>query len=152
LAVAGDPSTSIQQEIWNGPIQRSFDEQPDSSKRVSDLYNQMETVQIDGQDRSMIFPVRDPRVLRVVRKIVRGLCYYHQVLSPVSDQQVWVEPLKYAIPPGYAMEYYHRERDIAEYWYEIFDEEEIQSVWIISFYNQVKFIARVSKTMWNLSN
>lgn len=72
-----------------------------------------------------------------------------QVLSPVSDHQVWVDILRHQLPPGYLetmMKYHHRERDIAEYWYQVFDGGEVHSAWIISFYNRVDFIGRVSKS------
>ena len=152
LMLAGDPNPP-RQEIWDGPVLRSFD-QVDGTKRVNDLYKLMKPVKIDGQDHHMIFPAEDPRVLRIVRKIVRGLCYHHQVLSPVSDQQVRADILKYQAPPGFleTMEYHHREPDIAEYWYQVYDDEEIHSAWIISFYNQVNFVGRVSRTGWDLSD
>lgn len=150
LMVAGEPN-SPSREIWDGPVLRSFDE-VDGNKRINDLFHLMKPINTDEGIRYMIYPAEDDRVLRVVRKIVRGLCHYHQVLSPVSDHQVWVEILKYQPPPEYLeteMEYHHRERDIAEYWYQIFDEGEVHSAWIISFYNRVNFIGRVSKSGWD---
>ena len=60
--------------------------------------------------------------------------------------------LLYEPPEGYLesqMEYHHREQDIVEYWYQIFDEEKLHSAWILRFYNSVSFIGRVSKIGWN---
>jgi len=150
LMLAGEPNAP-RREIWEGPVLRSFDE-VDGIKRMDDLLHMMRPIDIDEGTRYMIFPADVSRVLRVVRKVVRGLCHYHQVLSPVFDHQVWVDTLRYQAPPGYleTMEYHHREPDIAEYWYQIFDEDEIHSAWIISFFNRVDFIGRVSRTGWGL--
>ncbi len=148
LMLAGNPNPP-RQELWNGPVNRSFD-QVDGLRRINDLFDLLKPVKIEGKDRHMIYPAEDLRVLRIIQKIVRGLCYHHQVLSPVSDRQVWPDVLRYQIPPGFldTMEYHHRERDIVEYWYQVYDDDEIHSAWIISFYERIGFIGRVSRTAW----
>lgn len=151
LMVSGEPPNSLRQEIWDGAVLRSFD-QPDGLKRMNDLLQLMRPVNINEQEQQMVFPAEDPRILRVVRKIVRGLCYHHRILFPILDEQVWADVLRFQPPTGYLdrMQYHHREPEIAEYWYEIFDEEKVHSVWIISFYKSIRFIGRVSRTAWEL--
>ena len=84
LMVAGDAPNSPRQEIWNGPILRSFDE-IDGSKRLNELYQLLKPTCVDDQERYRVFPAEDDRILRIVRKIVRGLCYHHKVLYPVME-------------------------------------------------------------------
>jgi hypothetical protein len=51
--------------------------------------------------RHMVFPAQDDRVLRVLRKIARGLLHYHGIETAVADNRVTVYVLRYAIPEGF---------------------------------------------------
>lgn len=84
--------------------------------------------------------------MRVVRKIVRGLCYHHHVMSPVADHQIWADVLKYTIPQQFLdeMEQHHREADIVEYSFQVLNEPEINSAWLLTFFERRTFIAIVS--------
>ena len=143
LALAGDPNAA-RRELWETTILRSFNE-VDGSKRVSDLIVRMKPAKVAGSERHMVFPGEDERVMRVVRKIIRGLCHYHNVMSPVSEQRVWADVLRYAIPQEFLeqMSYYHREPDIVEYRYQVLNEEGINSAWLLTFFEQVTFIGIV---------
>jgi hypothetical protein len=83
--------------------------------------------------------------MRVVRKIVRGLCYHH-VMSPVADHQVRADVLKYVVPQQFLdeMKHHHREADIVEYSFQVLNEPEISSAWLLTFFERRKFIAIVS--------
>jgi hypothetical protein len=61
----------------------------------------------------MIYPGRDDRVLRVIRKIVRGLSHHHSVESAISDDRVWANVLTYRIPSELAgsIRFHDREQD-----------------------------------------
>lgn len=146
LMLAGE-SNPTRQELWEtGSALRSFDE-VDGQQRLNDLFIQMKpTKMADGSIRQMIFPGNDDRVVRVVKKVVRGLSYHHDVLWPISERRVWVDVLKYVVPKEILdrMEYHHREEDIAEYKYEVLNDSEINSVWLITFFQRVTFIGLVS--------
>jgi hypothetical protein len=146
LAVAGDPTTPAKVELWNTTIDRSFS-QIDGFKRLQDLLEQMKPVNLSGQDRHMVYPGNDPRVVRVVRKIVRGLSYYHNISSPLPEERIFVDILKYEVPESFLseMEFHDRDTDIVEYRYQVLNEQEIESAWIITFFQTVTFIAIVSK-------
>ena len=135
----------MRQELWETTINRSFNRFY-GLKRVQDLIAIMKPSKIAYDEKFIIFPVKDKRVIRVIRKVVRGLCYYHKVVSPLSDERVWVDVLKYSFPQEFLkqMDYAHRERDIVEYRWGILNEEGISSVWIIKFFEQVTFISLVS--------
>jgi hypothetical protein len=107
----------------------------------------MRTVGTSNGEQWAIFPGDDERVMRIVRKVIRGLCHYHGIVSPVSDQRVWADVLRrYAVPRGFLdqMEHQHREKDIAEYRYQVLDDPPIHSGWLITFFERRTFIGMVS--------
>src|SRR6266478_6497891 len=74
VVLASEPNQASR-DVWL-KAQRSFG-QVDGQRRLRDLAKLLEPVEIDGTPRLKVYPGKDERVLRVVRKIVRGLSYYH---------------------------------------------------------------------------
>jgi hypothetical protein len=145
-----DPSgvsvnTPTRTELWNTTVDRSFS-QVDGWKRLKELAEQLKPVTVSGQDRHMIYPGNDSRVIRIIRKIVRGLSYYHNISWPLPDNRIFVDVLKYKVPDYLlnAMEFHDRDKDIVEYRFHVLNEQDIQSAWIIAFFQTVPFIAMVS--------
>lgn len=145
LVVAGEMPDAIRRELWETTIHRSFDK-VDGPKHAQDLISRMKPVTVAGGERHMIFPANDEQVMRVVRKVIRGLCYYHKVMSPVSDQRIWADVLKFVVPQEFIdqMGYNHREEDVVEYRWQVLNYEGINSVWLITFFERVTFIGLVS--------
>ncbi len=145
LVVAGDPITPEKKELWDTTVDRSFS-QIDGFKRIEDLLQQMKPIAVDGQNRHMVFPGNDERVIRVIKKIIRGLCYHHDILSPLPEEMIRADILKFEIPESLlnGMEIQHRDKEIVEYRFHVFNEIELQSVWLITFFQTVTFIAFVS--------
>lgn len=145
LLVAGEPNDAVT-ELWEGKAARSFYE-IDGRRRVTELFKQMIPVMVGDQKRWMIYPGKDERVIRVVRKIVRGLSSFHRIESAVQETRVWADVLKFRIP-DYLMDsvtFYHREADILRYWYEAYDEGEISSSWLLTFFERRTFVATVER-------
>ena len=144
LALSGDNPNSPRRELWQGLIKRSLDE-PDAAKRIDDLLALMRPVVVKGAERHMIYPAEDDRILRVIRKIIRGLAYYHQLFQFVPDDKVWVDVQRYLIPDQLmrGMTYHHREADIAEYWYEIIEDRQFHSVWLLRFFEAPSFVGTI---------
>ena len=144
LMLAGEPN-AVRRELWETTTLRSFDK-VDGIRRMNDLIAKMKPVKVDDKERHKVFPGKDERVLRVVRKIIRGLCSHHSVASPVSDARVSADVLKYVVPQGLLDEMicHHREKDIVEYRYQVLNEDGINSVWLITFFERVTFIGFVS--------
>jgi len=144
LSLAGKPNEP-RNELWRTTIQRSF-EKSDGHHRVLELIDSLKQVEHDGEIRHKVYLGQDPRILRIVRKIVRGLCHYHGVLSPVPEKKIWADVLKYHIQDEFIAEmmYQHREQDVAEYRYQVICEYGIQSAWLITFYQRVTLIGLVS--------
>lgn len=144
LALAGEPNET-RRELWETTIRRSFGKS-DGIRRVHDLIEMLRPVEIDGKTRHKVYPGQDDRVVRIVKKVIRGLCHYHDVMSAVSEKRVWVDVLKYQISEEFLSEmaYEHREQDIAEYRYQVLRESGIDSAWLITFFQRVTFVGIVS--------
>ena len=144
LALAGEPNEA-RRELWETTVRRSF-EKIDGARRLRDLVETMHPVEINGGPRHKVYPGQDDRVVRIVKKVVRGLCHHHRVMSAVSERRVWVDVLKYRIAEEFLsqMTYEHREQDIAEYRYQVLREAGIHSAWLITFFQRVTFIGIVS--------
>jgi hypothetical protein len=144
LALAGEPNNA-RRELWNTSIRRSFKKR-DGIRRMRDLIEILHPAEIDGKERHKVYPGQDDRVVRIVKKIIRGLCHHHGVMSAVSEKRVWADILKYQIPEEFLSEmaYEHREQDIAEYRYQVIREYGIDSAWLITFFQRVTFVGIVS--------
>lgn len=144
LLVSGDPNL-VAEELWRTKARRSF-EQIDGPRRVRDLLDQMRPVETMKGERYAIYPGEDERVMRIVRKVIRGLCHFHGIMSPVPDRRVWADVLRYQVPQQFMeeFEYHHREQDIFEYGYSVLDEPPIHSAWLLSFFEKRPFIGLVS--------
>jgi hypothetical protein len=144
LLLAGEPNQAVT-DLWQGPTRRSF-AAVDGQRRLRDLYSQMRPVDTADGPRWMIYPGRDERVIRVLKKIIRGLCHYHDVATAVPEDRVWADVLKYAIPDDLlaTIELRHREPDIIQYWYEAYgDGGDLRSVWYLRFFERRSFIGAV---------
>jgi hypothetical protein len=145
LAVAGEPNVAVN-ELWAGSIRRSL-ARPDGHRRAQDLVRIMEPVVIDGQQRWKIYPARDERVLRIIRKVVHGLSHYHGIETAVADARVTADVMRYAIPEGFfdGEVFQHREEDVCRYWFLDDASLEIRSTWLITFFERRTFIAWVAR-------
>src|SRR6266571_8484988 len=75
LLLAGEPNSAVR-ELWETTTRRSF-EDVDGRRRIKDLVEQFVPIRVEGFNRQMIYPARDNRVRRVLKKIVRGLSHFH---------------------------------------------------------------------------
>ena len=144
LGISGTLNPALQ-ELWDSKIKRALAE-VDGPKRAFDLAVQMRPV--GTGDQYKVYPDEDSRVLRVLRKIVRGLCHHHGVMSPVSDQRVLVVTLTVKFPPEFLArtQQEHREQDIAEYRFAVLEEVGVQSFWLLTFFENKHFLGLVSQS------
>lgn len=143
MLMAGDENEVVH-ELWKKTL-RSF-MKVDGERRVTEIRKLMVPVKVSGEDRSMIYPGRDERVLRVVRKIVRGLAYHHGLGTAISDHRVWTDVLKYPIPVGLldSITLLRPEHDIFQYWFEECADAEITSIWYLKFFEKRIFVASIT--------
>lgn len=139
VTLAGEATLPVQ-IIWREKVRPSFD-QPDRARRLRELLAQIVPVSTPDGPRHAIYPAENDRVLRVVRKIVRGLCHYHNLLSPVADAQVWADIQRFAIPEEFLnqMTSADAEAHILQYRYGMLDQSEIHSGWQLTFYERTPF-------------
>jgi len=149
LVVSGE-ANSVATELWTTKIKRSF-YQLDGRRRVSQLFEQLKPVIHENQQRWMIYPGNDDRVVRVIRKIVRGLSHYHEVESAIRDERVWADVLKFPIPPEWleSIRFHSCEKDVCQYWYDASEEGGISSIWLLTFFGRTTFLARVESNSLN---
>lgn len=147
LLLAGEPTPAVR-ELWEGKTRRSF-AYADGLKRARDLAVQLVPVATSEGDRHMIFPARDERVLRIVRKTVRGLCHHHGVLSPVRDAQVHADIDQFVVPPEFLADLTRgdSEGDVLEYRFGLIDEPEIHSGWLLTYYGRTSFLCIVFRSL-----
>jgi hypothetical protein len=143
LLLSGEPTPAVR-ELWEGKTRRSFT-YADGLRRARDLAVQLVPVTTAEGERHMIFPARDERVLRIVRKTVRGLCHHHGLLSAVADGQVWADIYRFEIPPAFLAEMTvgGTDRDVLEYRFGLGDEPEIHSGWLLTYYGRTPFFCIV---------
>src|SRR5262245_42452295 len=89
MLVAGEANPAVR-ALWEGKARRSFGHS-DGHRRVRDLAARLVVVETPEGERHKVYPGEDPRVTRIVRKVIRGLCHHHRLVSAVSDGQVWVD-------------------------------------------------------------
>ena len=121
-------------------------EQPDGGRRARDLMALMQPATDVAPDRYRIYPGRDPRVLRSVRKLVRGLCHHHGLLSAVPDDRVSADVLTAIVPSELldAAPLLDADPDVLEYrYFEQHGAEGMHSVWLLRFYRRTEFSAVV---------
>jgi hypothetical protein len=106
----------------------------------------MKPVKVDAADRHMIYPGQDPRVRRILRKVIRGLRFHHGFTSPISDSQIEADVLRYVVPEEFLerMPVHHREREILEYRLMPLNLDDMESAWILTFFERRTFIGVVS--------
>jgi hypothetical protein len=144
LLLCGEPTLAAR-ELWGSGTRHSLDE-VDGHRRTADVARLFVHSEVDGQARQTVYPAKDPRFRRILRKIVRGLCHHHGVLSPVADRRVWVDVLRHVVPPEISdsMEVAHCEPDICRYRYQVIDDEVSHSMWILTFFENKTFVGIVS--------
>ncbi len=147
LALAGEQPPPAVQELWETKVRRGF-QQPDGVRRMLDLVKTFVPVQTAAGPQHLIYPGRDERVLRVVRKVARGLCHYHELMSPVPDSQViaGLVPQEFPVPPHIlaGTTYHHREPAVFEYRFEVVDRDGVHTAWLLTFFGRTTFCATVA--------
>jgi hypothetical protein len=145
LLLAGK-SNDLVADMWHGKAARRFAE-IDGQRRLKDVIKLMKDVVVDGSDRSLIYPASDLRIIRVVKKMVRGLCHYHRVETAVPENEVFVDVMRFQTPTGILEGMAHDERDprVARWWYWVNDgdDDAPRSAWLIELYERTRFIATV---------
>ena len=144
MLLAGQPNAAVR-ELWDSKLLPSLD-QRDGYHRLLALTKQFVPVVIDGQDRSMVYPHRDPQVVRLLRKIVRGLSSFHGLGDAIPDTHVRILPDLYALPEEFSswLTHCHREEEVITYSFGRCDIEGVRSFWRMTFFERCSFLGVIS--------
>ncbi len=144
LLISGEP-TPVVNELWQGKTRRRFG-QLDGLRRRRDVAHRLVPVQIAGAERHKVYPADDPRFMRVLRKVIRGSSHHHNVRTAVSDEEVWADVQRFAVPPEFLTEMTeaHADSDVLEYrWAVLPGDEFVHSCWLLKFFGRTPFIGVV---------
>lgn len=104
LAAAGLTVTDKRQEIWES-VKRGFSNPICGNQDRIAIREKLVPFMHEGEQRYKVYPGKDERVIKIVKKIVRGLCVHRQVLPPpVSEDRVWADTFIHVIPPKFEEE------------------------------------------------
>lgn len=144
LLHAGNPNAAVQ-ELYDGPFSRSL-KRCDADRRKRDLRAICRRETSEQGERTKIYPAEDVRVLRIVKKICRGLAAHHGVRHAVCEEAVWADVLRYQIPPGLSFDWLGAVPDVARYAYVLGEaESDVHSFWLLRFYESRVFIGSIQR-------
>lgn len=153
LTISGSEGV-VQQALWD-EVSRSFTKLDGESRRKA-LAAQLEETKTDSAENHMIYPGKDQKVLKIVRKVVRGLAHHHKVFPYVDEGRVFVDLMRFKVQKNFLdeMHVHHAGKEICEYKYSIVNdvERDIHSGWLITFLGRVQFIGIISISSLNYTN
>ena len=106
----------------------------------------MKPIAMNGEQRFMVYPADDQRVLRITRKAVRGLLHHHKLLTAVPEVDVWVDVQRYHFPSEYEEEFVTppaADPQVFSYRYWLSKESDIHSAWTLRFFESCTFLSVV---------
>jgi len=150
LAMCGPNPTPAQAELWQRSL-RGFDRGTHGLNEVHSISKQLVSSPIldaRGHPFRRVFPHKDPRVVRVLKKVVRGLAHF-QTGDIVADDRVSVLPEN---PPFPA--YQHELTDVFSlpevfiaraFFPRLAGGLDLHSTWLLEFFGAVRFYGLVEK-------
>ena len=145
--MSGD-ANELANEMWQGPISRSFDK-PSGQTWLRDLRELLVPVETHDGPRHKVYPLKDERVMRIMKRIVRGLCHEHKIGTGFTEEQVFVDVFRFPIPPAFHTEFKRVSLGDDFCWYEYCDcrdqdDGKLNSAWLIEFYSRTRFFCLIS--------
>lgn len=144
LLLAGDPNSTVT-ELWTTDVMRSF-AKVDAKRRLTDLWDQMHPFESSTGPRHRVSPASDPRFMRVIAKVVRGL-HFHHFGQPVRECLVQADVLRFNLPTfSEELPVHHREMSVFQYRFAQYDDEDgPSSAWLLTFFENKHFVALVNR-------
>jgi hypothetical protein len=145
LVLAGESNAPVR-ELWDRKIVRSFD-RGDGPRRALEALKYTTKVQLEGEDRRLIYPGEDERVVRIVRKIIRGLTHFHRVESAVDESRILV-----TIHDAPLLEDVQEPGDVSRSFpgvvrYLFRTTTDSKPVWILTFFDRLTFVGLVRRPL-----
>jgi len=140
-----DPDEIVRDSRFDS-MRRGFLLQCDGDRRLEDFAERVASVDTPLGQRKMIFPAKDPQFNLVLRRIVRGLCHFHELDSPVTDNRVLCDVMEFEVPEAFQPEFAWHEisLDFCRYGYTIVRSGTLHSFWLIQFSKHIEFFGAIS--------
>lgn len=148
MVISGEPNQPVQ-DLWDGTVARSLT-RPAGRQWARDIVNRTVAREVNGEVRHLVFPGQDPKVMHVVRRIVRGLCHYERISTAVPDGKVWAQVMDYEVPEEYQAQMTWRRpgSKIFRYGFIVMNDTaaNIHSFWLLTIFERRVFHGIVALT------
>jgi hypothetical protein len=150
LVMCGPESTPARRQLWEGSV-RSFDRPGHGVTEVRSIAAQFvpsPILNVHGSPFQRIFPHKDPRVVRVLKKIVRGLQHF-RTKNVISEDRVSLHPATIPVPAEYenCLTGVFVVPDVFSAhacFFNSSDDVEMHSLWVLKFLENARFYAVIS--------
>jgi hypothetical protein len=147
IITVGGHNTAIVNELYYDKVYRSFSEKK-SLRHFWQLVNNMEEINTPNGKRHIIYPMKDKKFERILRKIFRGLGYHHFECC-VSNENIKVDILRDKIPEFIleGAKWYNFVPEVFEYIFDIYlTDEGYISCWMVKFFENRYFLGTINMT------
>jgi hypothetical protein len=155
MVACGLDITPQRTQLWETSV-RSFDKPISGRGDVWAIASQLVSSPIlneYGRPYQRIFPCRDPRVVRVLKKIIRGLAYSHR-RDVIADERVAVTARPLPLPieiheglaPVYTVPHVFKSRAYFS------DTGDFHSFWVLEFFDNVRLMGWIWDEVHHLPN
>lgn len=154
LVSAGLDMTPARNEIWTTAM-RGIRRGAAGRREGFDILSQLKDGPIlksDGRPYRKIFPLRDPRVVHVIRKVVRGLYFLTRKEAIADENRVFLQPCGQDRDIGVTFDKILEVPSVFSA-HALFTDGELSfnSIWFLSFYSNVHVGAAVLRRVPNAS-
>lgn len=118
----------------------------DGPRRWRDFTDQVVSADTPTGQTEKIYPGKDPRCNLILRRIVRGLCHFHELDSAIADERVRCDGTRSMFPESFHADFtwYVISTDFCRYGYSIVGDETLHSCWSIRFSRHIEFFGAIA--------
>lgn len=144
IITVGGYNSPIVNELFYYKVYPSFSNRK-SLRHLHQLWNDMNEINTSNGKRHIIYPMRDKKFVRILKKIFSGLCFYH-FRNYIPKENIYVDVLKDEIPKFIIEEnWYNIVPEVFEYLFGIYiTEEGYVSLWMIRFFENRYYLGKIN--------
>jgi len=144
IVVGGGQTAAVVDELFQGKVLRSLRAKGRGRRgKLQWLLDRMREEHTPAGTEVRVYP--DERVLRVVRKIIRGLGFHH-FGQPLPDDCVSTEVLQFSVPDNLldSPQWHDLDADVFRYVYEVgAGPGALESLWLMAIYRNRHFFGQI---------
>lgn len=144
ILVLGGKNTETVNELYNNNVYPSFSKKK-SLRHFWQLVDSMENIDTSDSKRHIIYPMKDIKFERILRKIFCGLGYKHFSCC-VPKENIKVDVLKYQVPEFLTkLNWFKIVPEVFEYFFYIYlVDEGFISCWLIKFFESRYYWGKIN--------